>query len=206
MYGLLAKGKWKDRKSAGDSFKPAPESKKSTALMPVTFHAQNINLKSINQVLVGVLTGLFALMIYVTFRPNPEISSVMSAINKIKIMDIAARPITGFNELSFYLDQIKKRDIFHVFEEEKPQVQVVESVKPPPPPPPKVSIEQKAKNFKLMGISWGNNPKAIITDMANQSMYFVSVGEKIQGTDLTVEEIYKDQVVISSEGDEMSMF
>ena len=207
MYGLVTKKKSKDRNASEKLLKPVPEYKKPAALLPISFHVQHINLKMINQVLVGILVGLFIVMVYVTFRQRPEVSSVMAAVSNIKIMDIEPKSIIMFKELPFYLDEMTKRNIFEAFQEAKAVVKAVAPEEPPPPPPPpKVTIEEKAKNFKLMGISWGDNPKAIIRDTTNQSMYFVDAGEKIKGTDLTVKEIFKDQVVISSEGDEMSMF
>ena len=101
------------------------------------------------------------------------------------------------------IDQIKTRDIFSAFKEkvEPPVTKPVE----PKKPPPKITIESKAKNLELIGISWGDNPKAMIKDTNTQNVQFVGVGEKIDGTDLEVTEILKSEVFLSSEGQEMSL-
>ena len=68
-----------------------------------------------------------------------------------------------------------------------------------------MTIAEKAKNLKLSGISWGKNPKAIVQDTSSQEMYFVKEGETIKGTEIIVKKIMKEEVVITSDGDEMSM-
>ena len=105
------------------------------------------------------------------------------------------------------MDQIKKRDIFSAFVEKvEVPVEVVEPVKEPElPPPPVVSIEQKAKDIKLIGISWGKNPKAMIRNTSTQDVQFVTIGEKIDGTDLEIKEIFKSEVILISEDQEMSL-
>jgi type II secretory pathway component PulC len=153
------------------------------------------------------LAGLICLTGYFAFGERSDISSVTAAVSKIKFQDIEEKVITSFQDLAFYLDQVQTRDIFNEFEEPKPPPPVVKPVKPPPPPPPppKVTIQEKAKNLKLMGISWGADPKVIIKNEGNQEVLFLEEGQKIEGTDIRVKEIKKDQVIISSEGDEMKL-
>jgi type II secretory pathway component PulC len=147
-------------------------------------------------------------MFYVSLREKPEISSVVAAISKIKLQEFESKKIEPFQEISYYKDEIKKRDIFNVFEEEKPApVEAAQPIvkAPEPPPVPVVPIEQKAKNIKLVGISWGDNPKVIIRDTSTQNVQFFGVGETIDGTDIKVEKILKNEVILSSEGQEMSL-
>ena len=206
MFHLFKKSKVKDDKPAGDA-KSAPDIKKVARIKPTALRVQKINLKTINQALVVVLVGLVILMLYVSLREKPEISSVVAAISSIKLPDVESKVAVVFKELPHYLDQIKTRDIFSVFREKKEvPVKIVEPVKAQePPPPPVVPIEQKAKNIKLIGISWGDNPKAMIKNTSTQDVQFGSIGEKIDGTDLEIIEIFKDEVILSSEGQKMSL-
>ena len=206
MFHLFKKSKLKGDKSAGD-VKLTSEIKKTAVSKPEAFNAQKINLKTINQALVVVLVGLIILMFYVSLREKPEISSVVAAISGIKLPEVESKVVVVFKELPHYLGQIKKRNIFSAFVEKKEApVKVAEPVKAlEPPPPPVVPIEQKAENIKLIGISWGKNPKAMIKNINTQSVQFVSIGEKIDGTDLEVTQILRNEVVLSSEGQEMSL-
>ena len=209
IYGLVKKPKKTDDIPApvGDS-KQDSEGKKSAMILPLALSTQKINLKTVNQVLVFVLIGLLAAMFYVTFRKGPSISSVTAAVAKIKFLNFETKEITTFGKVTDYLEQIKKRDIFSEYEEEKPPpvVVVVEEKLPPPPPLiPKIPIEEKAKNLKLIGISWGKNPKAMIKDTTTQEVQFMSEGDTIKDTDLMIKKVLKEEVIITSEGEEMSM-
>lgn len=205
MFRLFKKPKAKDDQSVGDP-KSAPEAGKSAVVKPTVLKVQKINLKIINQILVMVLIGLVVMFLFVVLQERPEVSSVVAAISKIKLPEVESKPVVAFEKLSHYLDQIKKRDIFSIFQEKKDPVKIAEVVKAPEPPPiPVVPIEQKAKNIKLIGISWGENPKAMIRNINTQNVQFVTVGGKIDDTDLEVIKILKNEVILSSEGQEMSL-
>ncbi|MCK5177988.1 MAG: hypothetical protein KAR32_00530 [Candidatus Omnitrophica bacterium] len=180
--------------------------KAPAALLPAVFSAQKLNLKSANQILALILAGLVALTGYVAFGKKPNVASIATAVSERKFQDIEDKTIEPFEKLSFYLKQIKKRNIFNEFEEPKPPPPVIKPVEPPlPPPPPKVTIEEKAKDLKLMGISWGSDPKVIIKDMKTQEVYFLKEGEMVEGTEIIVENILRNEVVISSDDEKMSM-
>lgn len=179
------------------------KAKTPEALPLAVFSAQKLNLKSANQILVLILAGLVALTGYVAFGEKPNVASIATAISERKVQDIEGKTIEPFKKLSFYLKQIKKRNIFNEFEEPKPPPPVIKPVEPPPPP--KVTIEEKAKDLKLMGISWGSNPKVIIKDMKTQEVYFLKKGETIEGTEIIVEKILRGEVVISSDDEKMNM-
>ena len=180
--------------------------KTPTSVLPAAFIARKLDLKSINQTLAFILVGLIALIGYFAFGERQDISSVTAAVSKIKFPDLEDKEITPFQEPAFYLDQIKKRDIFNEFKVPKPPPPIVEPKKPlPPPPPPKVTIQEKAKDLKIMGISWGNDPKVIIKNESTQEVHFMEEGQKIKGTDIHVKKILKDEILISSEDEEMKM-
>lgn len=183
--------------------KPGAEAKTASALLPAAFSEHKLDLKSINQMLSLLLAGLVALTVYFTFGERPNISSVTSAVSKITFQDLGGKTATSFQDLAFYLDQIKKRDIFNEFANPKPPPPVVKPKAPPPPP--KVTIQERAKHLKLMGISWGSKPTVIIKNQSTQEVYFLGEGQKVKGTEINVRKILKDEVVIGFEDDEMKM-
>ena len=68
-------------------------------------------------------------------------------------------------------------------------------VPPPPPPPTAVEIlRKKAENFKLVGISLGDPPLAMIEDKSNGKTFFVRAGEML--LDLKVQSVSKKTVVL----------
>ncbi len=210
LRNVFKKGKGSKPEDGSDSSVKPAEGGSKGFVIPASinnFSFQKINLRTVNQVLSIILVSLFILLGYVISQEQPEVSSLTASVSKIKLMEVDVKPANAFGDIAIYLDQITKRDVFSIFKEEKEPVKVVEPVKvePPPPPSPKVPIEEKARGLKLIGISWGENPKAIIRDESSQDMYFVREKEVIQGTELKIEKILKNEVVITSDGDEMSM-
>ena len=67
---------------------------------------------------------------------------------------------------------------------------------PPPPPPPTAAemLRKKTENFKLVGISLGDPPLAMIEDKSNGKTYFLRAGEML--FDLKVQSISKKTVVL----------
>jgi type II secretory pathway component PulC len=194
------------RKIFSNSLDGRPALSPDTAKAPAVFSAHKLDLKSINQVLGLILLGLVALTGYFVFGEKQNISSVKAAVSKIEFQGISDKVIASFEKLPFYLDQIKTRDIFNKYEKPKPPPPVVVPKEPePPPPPPKVTIQEKAQNLKLMGISWGSSPKVIIRDESTQEVHFLKEGEMIKGTEINVKRILKNEIMISSDGDEMKM-
>jgi hypothetical protein len=207
MRAIFTKFSGKDKKPAG-IVTPAALRKSPLSQVLEAFSLQKLDLKFINQILIVVLIGLVMVTCYVMFRKRPDATAVKAAVSKINFSEMEPAPTAAFQNVAYYLEQAETRDIFNVFFEEPEPVVVVpvEPEEPPePPPPPKVPIEEKARNLKLIGISWGNDPKAIIQDQKTQEVHFVAEGELIQGTEVSVKEIKKDKVILFSEEDTMSL-
>jgi hypothetical protein len=183
--------------------KAGPNAPKDDGVLAALFSAQKIDLKSINQTLAVILAGLVALTGYVLFRKPSDISAVSAAVSKIKFEPLEEGVITPFEQLTFYLEQIKKRDIFNEYKEYVPPPPPAKAEEPPPPP--KVTIQEKAKNLKLMGISLGASPKVIIQDAGANEVHFLEEGQKIKGTEIKVKKILKTEVIIESDGEEMKL-
>ena len=59
-------------------------------------------------------------------------------------------------------------------------------------------ILDATESLKLVGISWSDNPDAIIEDTKDTKTFFVKIGQKIG--DVKVQAIFKDKVVLSYQG------
>ena len=99
------------------------------------------------------------------------------------------------NAASYYLEKIRQRDIFKIGEKAQPK----ESA--PSAPAPKV-IEE-VQRLKLVGISWSNDPDAMIEDSTALRTFFVKRGQMIGR--VKIEAIFKDKVVLSFEGQETEL-
>lgn len=107
-------------------------------------------------------------------------------------------PVRG---LGFYLSNLVERNIFKAEEiiAEEPEEVVVEPVR-------KVSISERAKDLKLVGIAWSENEEeryAMIEDMSTQLTYYVR--EKERFLDFSIEGIEQQHVTIESRGEELKL-
>ncbi len=104
----------------------------------------------------------------------------------------------AYKALSEYLKSIQKRNIFQPYEKkEVVEEQVPEETK---------RIATLAKSFKLVGISWLDSPEtasAMIEDTVSGITYFLKEGEKVN--DVMIKTIYADRIIISYEGEELTI-
>lgn len=108
---------------------------------------------------------------------------------------------TSFKEDSFlkktaayYFEKIAQRDIFKM----GPKPLVTEEKKKVSP----VVIEA-TKNLKLVGISWSDNPDAMIEDTQAKRTFFLKRGQNIGK--MKIQAIFKDRVILSYEGEEVEL-
>lgn len=100
----------------------------------------------------------------------------------------AARDGLGSKTVSFYTEKISERDIFRMGLKPKEPVFVEE---------PSSKAAEATASLKLVGISWSDQPDAIIEDTKLSYTFFVKKGSKIG--DVKIEDIFKDRVVLSYE-------
>ena len=99
-------------------------------------------------------------------------------------------------EASYYLDKVKKRNIFAMVVE-KPKVKEKEEKKLIK------EVEEKTKDLKLVGIAWSDNPDAMIEDTKVKKTYFVKQGDIING--VRIERIFRDKVVLTYKGEKIEL-
>ncbi|MFH1093919.1 MAG: type II secretion system protein N [Candidatus Omnitrophota bacterium] len=91
---------------------------------------------------------------------------------------------------SYYLNKVKARNLFGFADEpEEEKIAFKEPAKQEP-----TELEKMVKSLKLVGISWSNDPDAIIEDENAKKTYFVKTGHKIN--EISVQAIYRDKVIL----------
>ena len=171
-----------------------------------------LNLRLVNRALIGVLLLVIIGIAYdINNSPslpedlkNPVIPVGTPVVNQggadVKLASVSPLPE--------YLEEINKRDIFAPAPvakptPPKPELKPSTSISPSPPDPMQI-LQQKAKGLKLVGISWGSDPVAMIEDKASQQTSFLKVGDSING--LTVKAILKDRAILSHGDAEYDLF
>ncbi len=170
------------------------------------------NLRFFNRVLVGVLILMvvgfaFALndtrTIPTDLKGQPEILSTSPGNQGEGDLKLAS-----IGPLPDYLNEVAKRNIFAPMPAAalKPQKLGLKSttlLKPPPPNPLQI-LQEKVKTLKLVGISWGKDPVAMIEDKTNQQTSFLKVGDSING--VKVKAILIDRAILSHGDAEYDLF
>jgi hypothetical protein len=144
-----------------------------------------LNIRIINAVLAVIILilGVYIMNIFfgsLSKTNNPEFKPPSSANQTDDIIKINSR----LKDVSYYVTRIKDRDIFRMGPKIEDTPAEVISAK----------AAEATKNFKLVGISWSDNPDAIIEDTKNGQTFFVKKGQVID--EMVVESIAKEKVVL----------
>ncbi|MGE5279497.1 MAG: hypothetical protein ACM3L6_01965, partial [Deltaproteobacteria bacterium] len=103
--------------------------------------------------------------------------------------------------LEAYLEMARSRDIFKIGAVPRSENQAA-----PASPEDRGAKEREEAilgKFHLVGISWSEDPDAMVENTAENKTYFVKRGHVIDG--VRVEAIYKDYVVLSLDGKEVEL-
>lgn len=160
-------------------------------LTQVEFRVINRSLESCILILIFYLVGSFIISMINLDRK----SSLAFEIKKITVPSVL--PETSFlKAASYYLRYPKARDIFKMGKSRAADTEQVSEAS--------ISkIAQGRKNLKLVGISWSEDPDAIIEDTSSKRVYFLKRGQMIN--DFQVKAIFKDKVILSYQGEEIEL-
>jgi hypothetical protein len=145
-----------------------------------------LNIKAINAglfAITGILTLYYINGVIVSLKKvnNVNLASFISA----KDAPVApSKEVSSLKPLSFYLDGLKKRDIFKMGQKSPLESAEVISSK----------AAEATQTLKLVGISWSDQPDVMIEDTKAAKTYFVKKGQMVG--DFRVEAVYKDKVVL----------
>jgi len=161
------------------------------------FSLEQLDVKVANSVL-GFLVTLLCLY----FFGNLVVSLVnLSKTPRLESNTAVAKIETSFPEptglkkaAAYYLDKVRERDIF-TMGSKKVEKSVDTS-------PTSKSLELAA-SLKLVGISWSNDPDAMIEDTKGLKTFFVKRGEMVG--EARVQAIFKDKVILSLGNEEFEL-
>ena len=162
-----------------------------------------IDLDSVNKGLTGALVFLMVYAITVTVDRNSSIAKLMQSISHIRFERSTLRDIEAYQPVDYYLGQVRSRDIFNPVGEVT--TQVMQERPMPPPEPPKPKLREMANGLSVVGISWGETPKAMIQDSATQEIYFLKKDDMVGKKEIKVKDILRNKVVISYGEEEMEL-
>ncbi|MFH1269743.1 MAG: hypothetical protein ABIH75_01615 [Candidatus Omnitrophota bacterium] len=153
---------------------------------------------------IGVINNSLILCIFIfTAYFVFNFSFSLRDLNKLPGLDLKPQGAAGSSGLteapglrqsvSYYLDKVINRDIF--------------KMGPKNPLIAKGGPSEKAieatQHLKLVGISWSNNPDAMIEDSKAMRTFFLKRGQMIG--DVKVEAIFKDKVILNYSGEDIEL-
>lgn len=153
------------------------------------------DIKVINNFLFLCILGLCA---YFAFTLS------FSLINLKKMPNLELRPYNALQQagakealglkraVSYYLDKVMKRDLFKMGKD--PELAAKG---------PSEKAVEATRHLKLVGISWSENPDAMIEDSKAMRTFFVKRGQMIG--DIKVEAIFKDKVILNYAGEDVEL-
>ena len=191
--GIVSLGAWLGRFSfSKDWFRRRIES----------LRGQPLDIKSVNRILL-LCAGVFILYFLAStttaltrLSAPPDLEAPASEGSSINLME----RVFLKKAVSYYLEKIGQRDIFKMGAVQKitgadgvqTEMKVTSS-----------RILDATETLKLVGISWSDNPDAIIEDTKDTKTFFVKIGQKIG--EVKVQAIFKDKVVLSYQGEETEL-
>jgi type II secretory pathway component PulC len=96
---------------------------------------------------------------------------------------------------SYYVEKTSQRDIFNIEQKKPASTTVVRQVTE--------ATQEAVKNLKLVGISWSENPDAMIEDSRAMRTFFVKRGQMLG--EFKVKAIYKDRVILEYNNEEIEL-
>jgi len=157
------------------------------------------DIKAVNKILaVCIIIIVFYFMnnLYAGFSRLKHIPDFQA---QTKSESLLFQKVSVLKALSFYLEQVRSRDIFKmgaikVPETEEGRKKAASS-----------RLLEAIANLKLVGISWSNDPDVMIEDTKVQRTYFLKKGQIIDSVNLKLEAVFKDKVILSSDGEEVEL-
>jgi len=164
------------------------------------FGTDQIDIKAINMVLFFFTAGLtiyFFGNLLVSVANLKKIPHLEFKTSGVKLGTNVAETSSLKRSVAYYLDMIRQRDIFSMGNKAE------SSGKPALTQGPSEKIVEAVKDLRLVGISWSNDPDAMIEDGKALRTFFVKRGQMIG--DIKVQAIFKDKVVLDYGGEEIEL-
>ncbi len=158
--------------------------------------SSGFGLRDLNRMLLFATGVLLALFLFDFFNGLKYSKQNFDSSLEIKNAGIPKSFLPNFKQLSDYVANISRRNIFQPFEK-KEEPKVVET------PEGTRKIVEQAKDLKLVGISWRDTPEsasALIENTVTGLTYFLKLGDQVNN--VTIKTIFADSVILTFEGEE----
>lgn len=164
---------------------------------------RKLDVKAINNIL---FLSIIILAAYFIFSFSVSMIDMKNPWDsKFKISDSGSQSEEGVEKVSFlkkaesfYLEKPRQRDIFKIGAKN-----IIGNAEAVMKDASSKAIES-TKHLKLVGISWSSDPDAMVEDTIALRTFFVKRGQTM-GTDIRVEAILKDKVILSYKGEEVEL-
>lgn len=143
-----------------------------------------LNLKIFNALLAVCVIGLVARFVSIVNGSYARIRAIDFKITSETPGEI--REKTVLKKVEYYLEKTAKRDIFKMGALARPENMIEAG--------PSSKAVEATQNLRLVGISWSEDPDAMVEDIKALKTFFVKKGQSIG--DVKVENITKDKIVL----------
>ena len=153
------------------------------------------NLKNLNKALLVLCMSLFVYSLSGFIFQDASIQRLYTQASSKKYSISTEEAEQTPKAFLYYLEMVQRRNVFNPIElareilEEKVVI--------------KKDVSQIIKKFILVGISWSNEPVAMIEDQEKHKTYFLKKGDIIR--DMEVKEILDDRVILFYEGSDLEL-
>lgn len=163
-----------------------------------------LEVKTVNRALIFlvVMSVLYLIIDFVVFQPDQSkiLAQVSTSDAVFPLMNTIPEKIS--EDIAVYKGAVQKRNPFL-----PPQVSGIASPADSGSASATVvsgSLSEKLQGLKLVGISFGESPLAMIEEVATGRTFFVRKDQEVKG--MKVQAISKEKVTLSSEGQEGDLF
>lgn len=146
------------------------------------------NLKTLNKAIVAFCILLTAYSISDFIIKNADVERVYRKLQALKHKEVKEDEVFVPRSFLYYLEMVQRRNIFSPIALQEPDKKEVKEK----------DIVQLAVGIKVVGISWGPEPVAMIEDTAAKKTYFLKKGDTIN--QLKIKDILRDKVILSYKG------
>jgi hypothetical protein len=171
---------------------------------------RELNLPLVNRGLVVLLVVVVAAIAVNTQRTRPSPMNLSRPEGSVTLPVNADQPSVALRPVEEYVKEVEGRDLFNpVAPPPKTAAVRPEPVAPPAPvkPPEPTAhdvLRERVKTLKLVGISWGPVPIAMIEDTATRETSFVREQDSLN--QIRIKAILRDRVVLGFGNAEYDLF
>lgn len=156
------------------------------------------NLKIISQLLgicIFVLAFYFISNLFTSLINLKKMPNLLLEVKKEDLKPVSFQEASVSKKaVSYFLEKVRARDIFKMPVDKVPKT-VIKG--------PSSGIIEATQHLKLVGISWSDDPDAMVEDTKALRTFFIKRGQLIG--EIKVQAFFKDKVVLSYAGEEIEL-